>query len=119
MAVRFKLDENMPGGAVEVLQRAGHDVHTAIGKRLGGHPDPIVFDACQIEQRVLVTFDLYFADIRAYPPAEHCGIWVLRPRSQSIENTLSLLQDALSILDREPVAQRLWIIEVGQIRIRE
>jgi len=86
MAGRFKLDENLPRDAEGLLGEAGHDVETALNERLGGGPDRKVFDASQSEDRILVTLDLDFADIRLYPPSSHPGIWVLRPRSESIGN---------------------------------
>ena len=63
--------------------------------------DAQVLDVCRSEGRVLITFDLDFADIHAYPPASHAGIWVLRPRTQSIENTVTLLREALTLLEKE------------------
>ena len=119
MPARFKLDENLPRDAETLLREAGHDVHTVLDEHLGGNPDPRVFDASQAENRVLISFDLDFSDIRLYPPASHKGIWVLRPEIQSIENTLALLRGALLVLETEPVQGRLWIIQPGRVRIRE
>jgi predicted nuclease of predicted toxin-antitoxin system len=119
MPARFKLDENLPRNAEALLQQAGHDAHTVLAEQLGGDPDPRVFDASQVEARILVTFDLDFSDIRVYPPAGHHGIWVLRPHTQSIENTLALLRSALPVLETEPTRGRLWIIEPERVRIRE
>ena len=119
MAARFKLDENLPRDAEALLRKAGHGVHTVLDEQLGGNPDPRVFDASQAEDRILVTFDLDFSDIRVYPPASHAGIWVLRPHTESIENTLTLLRSALLVLESEPTRGRLWIIEPERVRIRE
>ena len=119
MPTRFKLDENIPRDAAALLMQAGHEVHTVLAEQLGGNPDPRVFDASQAERRVLVTFDLDFSDIRAYPPAGHHGIWVLRPHTQSVENTLALLRAALSLVETEPTTARLWIVEPARVRIRE
>jgi predicted nuclease of predicted toxin-antitoxin system len=119
MAVRFKLDENLPRDAVALLRDAGHDVQTVLEERLGGSADPMVLDVCRTEGRVLITFDLDFSDIRLYPPATHKGIWVLRPQTQSIDSTLALLKGALGVLKTESTHSRLWIVESGQVRIRE
>lgn len=119
MPLRFKLDENLPQDAATHLRDAGHDVHTVIDESLGGQPDQRVFDAAQAEHRILVTLDLDFADIRQYPPSSHCGVWVLRPRTQSIANTLDILGRALALSERETVRARLWVVEVSQVRIRE
>jgi len=119
MVTRFKLDENLPRDALALFAGPGHDAHSVIDERLGGSSDRHVLDACREERRILVTLDLDFADIRLYPPATHDGVWVLRPPTQSIENTLSLLRRAIPLLDMEPIAQRLWIVEPGRVRIRE
>ncbi len=119
MAVRFKLDENLPRDALALLVDAGHDVESVIDERLGGGPDRQILDACREENRILVTLDLDFADIRLYPPASHKGIWVLRPHAQSIGNTLTLLRGAVGLCGTEPPSSRLWIVEHGRVRIRD
>ena len=119
MPVRFKLDENLPKGARALLRDAGHDVETVLDERLGGNSDTRVFDACRTENRVLVTFDLDFSDIRLYPPSSHNGLRILRPHTQSVDNTLALLRAALELVRSEVVQARLWIVEPDQVRIRE
>ena len=119
MALRFKLDENLPRDAEQLLHQSGHEVHSVLDEQLGGRPDPEILEICVCEARVLITFDLDFADIRLYPPASHAGIWVLRPSTQSIGNTLDLLRRALLLLATEPARGRLWIVEPNRVRIRE
>ncbi len=119
MAVRFKLDENLPREADVLPRDAGHDVQTVLEERLGGSVDSKVLNACRTEGRVLITLDLDFSDIRLYPPASHKGIWVLRPRTQSIDSMLTLLKGALGVLATEQTESRLWVVELGQVRIRE
>jgi predicted nuclease of predicted toxin-antitoxin system len=119
MPARFKLDENLPRDAQALLVAAGHDAHSVNDERLAGHPDSRILDVCVNEDRVLVTLDLDFADIREYPPSSHRGIWVLRPATQSIENTLSALRGALALIGKEPTTNRLWIVEPSRVRIRE
>lgn len=119
MAVRFKLDENLPRAAQDLLISAGHSAETALAEGLGGRSDRAVPDASVSEGRVLVTFDLDFADIRNYPPADHRGLWVLRPVAQSVDNTLFLLRRALTLLESEAVDRRRWVIESGRVRIRK
>jgi predicted nuclease of predicted toxin-antitoxin system len=119
MVVRFKLDENLPKNAGTLLVDAGHDVETVLDERLGGNPDAKILEVCQVENRVLVTFDLDFSDIRLYPPSSHKGIWILRPQTQSVENTLALLRGALELVRSEVLQARLWIVEPDQVRIRE
>ncbi len=119
MSSRFKLDENLPRDAEALFSNTGHDAETVLGEHLGGAPDGRVIDVAREEQRVFVTLDADFADIRAFPPGQFPGIWVLRGQSQSIENILALLNGALAVLETESPANKLWIIEPGRIRVHE
>jgi predicted nuclease of predicted toxin-antitoxin system len=80
--VKVKLDEHLPPSASAVLDKAGNDVHTVIAEGLGGQSYAVVFHAAQDEERLLVTLDRGFADVRSYPPGSHRGILVLRPLDQ-------------------------------------
>ena len=119
MSNRFKLDENLALDIETELRVAGHDVKTALQQSLGGGNDSALLAACRTEGRILVTFDLDFADIRTYPPAEQPGIWVLRPATQSVGDTLEALRTAVELLQEEPAASRLWIVQRGRVRVRE
>lgn len=119
MSGRFKLDENMPRAAERLVRESGHDVQTVLTERLGGTPDANVLSAARAEDRILITLDLDFADIRLYPPAECPGIWILRPQSQSIRHILSVLRGALELLKTEPSERRLWVVEPERVRVRE
>lgn len=119
MALRFKLDENIPGEATALLREAGHDVRTILDQGLGGRPDDDVSRACRDEGRVLVTLDLDFGDIRTYPPADYSGIWVLRPATQNVDAMCDLIRRALLLTANEQVSQRLWVIEPSRLRIKE
>lgn len=92
MAFRLKTDENMPDSVAAFLRGAGHNVTTVLEEKLGGAADPRVAEICRTEGRALVTLDRGLGDIRTYPPAEHHGIVVLRPRDQSVDSILALVQ---------------------------
>lgn len=116
--MKFKTDENLPVEVVELLQREGHDALSVVDQQLAGHPDVDVAAVCQAEQRALVTLDLDFSDIRSYPPEDYFGIVVLRPVLQTISSILRLTTRALSLLDTEPLAGRLWVVNEHRVRIR-
>jgi len=117
--MRFKIDENLPAESAELLRDAGHDGLTIHDQGMVGNPDAQVASVCQSEQRALLTLDLDFADIRTYPPAEHHGIVVLRPKNQAKATVLRLLQQLMPLLPREPLAGNLWILQENGLRIRE
>ena len=66
--MKIKLDENLPAALANLLRVAGHDAMTVSEVLLGGGEDPRILHAAASEQRLLMTFDLDFADIRRYPP---------------------------------------------------
>ena len=98
--LKFKVDENLPTEAAELLASAGHDAVTVGDQRMVGQPDPNVATVCQREGRVVVTLDLDFADIRAYPPGDYAGIIVLRLARLDKSRVLSVLQRLLPVLER-------------------
>ena len=117
-ALRFKLDENVPVDAAPVLHAAGYGCHTVYDESLAGAPDPDVAAACRGEGRVLVTLDLDFSDVRAYPPGTHPGIIVLRPRVPDRASVVALLRRVLPLFATESVAGALWIVGPERVRVR-
>jgi len=117
--VKFKVDENLPRDVCDLLQGSGHDAVSVGEQGLGGADDPQLFRVCQDEGRVLVTLDVDFANVHAYPPASTPGLIVLRLARQDRPHVLAVLRDLLPQLEREPPDHRLWIVEDGRIRIRE
>lgn len=116
--MQFKIDENLTIEIAELLINAGHNAKTVNEQQLQGVRDPILIDVCKRENRVLVTLDTDFSDIRAYPPQEFSGIIVLRVGSQAKHHIIKVFQNIISLFQREPLNQHLWIVEETRIRIR-
>lgn len=117
--MQFKIDENLPIDAAELLRQAGHDALTIGDQHMTGEADPRVAAVCQSEQRALVTLDLDFSDIRTYPPGDYAGIIVIRPRTQAKPAVLQLVARMIPLLDTEPLSGHLWILQENGLRIRE
>lgn len=117
--MRFKVDENLPTEAVDLLREAGHDALSVLDQGLRGTEDGAIVRIVKEEDRALITLDLDFSDIRAYPPSEHPGLIVLRLRDANKERLLDVLQRALPTLARGPLAGALWIVEEDRLRVRE
>ncbi len=115
---RFKLDENLPTEATGVFRAAGHDALSVTDQQMGGQTDDEVATVCQQEDRVVVTLDLDFADIRAYPPADYPGIVVLRLARLDKRRVLSIMQRLTTLVEREPLAGKLWIVNESSVRVR-
>lgn len=116
--LKFKVDENLPAEAAELLSSAGHDAVTVGEQRMVGEPDMNVAMVSQREGRAVVTLDLDFADIRAYPPGDYGGIIVLRLARLDKPRVLSVLQRLLPLLEGEPLVGKLWIVEETSVRVR-
>ncbi len=116
--MRFKIDENLPREVAEILTGARHDATTIIDEQLRGENDPRIIDVCLHEHRALITLDLDFADVRAYPPELFFGIIVLRVHRQDKKHLITLFNRLIPILEEEAVQNRLWIVEESRIRIR-
>lgn len=116
--MRFKTDENLPIEVVELLRQHQHDALSVPEQQMAGQTDPLVAQVCRSEGRALVTCDLDFSDIRAYPPQDYPGLIVLRPAVQTISSLLRLMNRALPLLGQEPLAGHIWIVDDHQVRIR-
>ena len=116
--MRFKFDENLPSDFGALLRRDGHDAHSVLDENLRGAADPSIAKVCQDEQRILITLDLDFAHIKNYPPQDYHGIIVLRLARQDRETVLAIIPRILTLLQTEPIAQRLWIVDDNRTRIR-
>jgi predicted nuclease of predicted toxin-antitoxin system len=116
--MRFKIDENLPIEACGILADAGHDAASVFDQNLSGASDPRVHDVCRLEDRIIVTMDLDFANVRAYPSGESPGIVVLRLARQDKDRVLAAIGDMVSMLDAESPERCLWIVEDDRIRIR-
>ena len=88
--MRVKLDENLPIQFKRLFTESGHDAATVVDEGLGGASDTEIAAICIAEERVLITQDLDFSDIRTYPPAEYAGIVVFRLSSAARDALLEV-----------------------------
>jgi len=116
--MQFKIDENLSIEIAELLINAGYNAKTANEQQLQGAKDSAILELCRSENRVLVTLDIDFSDIRKYPPQDFSGIIVLRTVSQAKQHILKVLKNIIPLIKREPLSQHLWIVEETKVRIR-
>jgi len=102
--MQFKLDENLPPSATELLRSLGHDVMTVYDQGLKSCTDPEVLAACQGEGRILLSLDLDFSNILVFPPERYAGLIVLRLHKPGPKAVLSLLGRVLPHLETVPSA---------------
>jgi len=117
--VKFKIDENLPLICAELLNKKGYNAETVIQEGLQGCSDQTLIKVCQSENRILITLDLDFSDIRNYPPGSNPGIIILRLTDQSIMAAQSVLSQLIPFFSKELPTNKLWIVDESKIRIRE
>lgn len=118
--MNFKLDENFGSRTQQLFLAAGHEVKTIRNQGLQGCTDQHLYKVCCSEKRCLITFGLDFSDVTRFPPNKTNGIVILRaPRNPSLTLPEQLIQQFLQALSQMSVDKKLWIAEIGHIRIHE
>jgi len=114
----FKIDENLSVEVADEFRNNGYNAITVGEQNMCGASDERLADVCCDEKRTMVTLDLDFADIRAYPPQEFPGIIVLRLIRQDKYSVLAAIQLVIRFLSKETLRGYLWIVDEHRIRIR-
>jgi predicted nuclease of predicted toxin-antitoxin system len=90
--MKFKIDENLPVEFADLLCEAHYDATTVSEQKLEGQPDNSIAEICSREERILITLDLDFANIRVYPPCKF-QFYIFRVNRQDKYHLLGLLQN--------------------------
>ena len=114
--MRIKLDENLPLSLVANLERLGHDVDTVPAEDLAGQADPRIWSAAQHANRLLITQDLDFSDVRQFRPGLHHGIILVRLR---VPGRLALARRLEQVFGNEEVESwsRCFVV-VSDVKVR-
>lgn len=94
------------------------EADTVFDEGLVGADDSLIVSRSRTEDRVLVTLDLDFSNIRTYPPSQYAGIIVLRPKRQDKSMVLNLMKRIVLALANRTPGGELWIVEKDRIRFR-
>ena len=116
--MKLKLDENLSRHLKPVLIGLGHDVLTAADENLLSHPDTEIAQAAKEEQRMLMTLDVEFADLRKYPPGSHPGVILFRPISLSPLSVNSFITDFVRRTDLGKLAACVAVVDPVHVRVR-
>lgn len=116
--MNIKLDENVHGLVIDLLRQYGHSAETVQQEGLSGEPDSAVMEAASSEQRLLMTFDRRFADVRRYPLGQHPGIVVIRTPRQRAEDVAALCHSLLRQYRLDDPRGCIVVLQENGIRIR-
>jgi predicted nuclease of predicted toxin-antitoxin system len=118
MALKVKVDEDLPRQAVQLLREHDYDAASVIEQEMGGWKDQQLWAAIQKEERYLVTADKGFGDIRVYPPGTHHGILLLRPDEDGIRPLIDLLRKVMDSSALEDLVDATTVANPRGIRLR-
>jgi predicted nuclease of predicted toxin-antitoxin system len=116
--LRIKLDENISRHLKSSIETFGHNVQTVEEENLLSEPDTKIAFVSKSENRMLFTLDIEFADLRKYPPGNHPGIVLFRPRNKSIPTVNQLILDFIRQINLDEITQCVVVVDSDRIRIR-
>lgn len=117
MALRLLADENIYQEIVEQLRADGIDVRSVQEFGKAQAPDTEVIRLAQKEDRILLTFDRDFGDIR-YLPQLAPGVVLLRFRQTPIEEITDRVEEVLTDLGERGLRGFLTVITPLHVRRR-
>jgi predicted nuclease of predicted toxin-antitoxin system len=105
---------------LEVIQGYGHEPEHVRDIGLGAAVDKDIAQHARNTRSILITRDLDFAQVLAYPPAEYAGIIVMRlPDDTVASQIVALFERFLKRFDLVTrVPNHLVILEIGRVRFR-
>ena len=116
--MKLKLDENLSRHLKPNLTRFGHDVKTAADEKVLSQPDRMIGAAAQREGRMLLTLDLEFADLRKYPPGEHPGVFLFRPKTFGPLSVNRFVEQFVRDAELEMLSGCVVVVDPDRVRIR-
>ncbi|TSC71594.1 MAG: hypothetical protein G01um101438_1025 [Parcubacteria group bacterium Gr01-1014_38] len=117
MGLRLFADENVYAEIVTRLRAGGMDVETVQEAGKAGASDANILRHARGTDRILLTFDRDFADIR-YLPRDVPGIVLLRFRQTPIEDIAERAEDAVRGLGEKGIRDFLVVITLLHVRRR-
>lgn len=117
--MRILADENIQEPTLRFLRELGHDVRGVHEAGLKSAPDTDVFQQAQQEQRIVLTYNCDFADIRDLAGKNHHGVIRLRIENQRLAYMHPLLKEALGKLHGLSLRNTLVTVMNDRLRLRK
>jgi predicted nuclease of predicted toxin-antitoxin system len=103
---------------VTLLRSWGHDVLTTQDVGLAGKPDEEILAYAMMHERVLITIDMDFSNIRHYQPKSHKEIIVAKIRPRNANAVHKVLEHLLRNIEPDRIRGSLVIVDQNKYRIR-
>ena len=116
--MKLKLDENLSRYLKPALEQLGNDVTTAAEENLLSRPDIEIASAACRENRILLTLDIEFADLRKYPPGSHPGIILFRPISLGPLSVNAFISNFSKEMDFSKFCGCVVVVDPARVRVR-
>lgn len=81
-------------------------------------PDEVVAQAARQEDRMLLTLDLDFADLRKYNPGDHPGVILFRPARFGAQSVSAFVEHFVRETRLDEFVGCLVIVEADRVRTR-
>jgi len=117
--MKFLLDQNLSPKTTNFLRDLGHDAVDTRELNLSEASDDEIWQVAVRYNRILITFDLGFADLRKHPVDLGPGLIILRTKSTTSDTVNSLLKKLTEIYSSSEISGNLVIITDKKIRIRK
>ncbi|MHB0976376.1 MAG: DUF5615 family PIN-like protein [Candidatus Aquicultorales bacterium] len=116
--MRFLLDAGVPRSIQDFLRSQGHDALRLAEVGLLSADDKSVFAFSQSEQRLLITRERGFGDVREYPPGTHSGIIVIKDLNSSAIQIREVFEKAWQELAGLDLSGTIVVVDSAKIRVR-
>jgi len=117
--MRLLVDENLQEPTLAFLRDLGHDVRGIKEEGLRGAADPEIFGRATQTERVLLTYNVDFVDLRKLAGERHHGIIRLRVSNQRISFMHPILRAALERVAGLDLTDTLVTVSDKRVRIRK
>lgn len=118
MRFRFLIDEDCPLSLENLLNGKGYDTIHVKTSGLSGTKDPELFVFAQKEQRIIISRDLGWVNIKTYPPNTHCGLVVLRfPFEATAIEIRQVLEKFIDSVDMLEIVGATVIVDKNKFRV--
>jgi predicted nuclease of predicted toxin-antitoxin system len=116
--MRLLLDENLQTPTVNFLRELGYDAVGVLDENLTSQSDERIFKHARQTERVLLTYNADFVDMRELAGVHHSGIIRLRISNQRLAFVHPILKSALASLQSHDLRDALVTLSDSRVRIR-